>query len=115
MGPVSRSLAAVEALGSRPEPFELLSFCDVRLGHTELGLRMIAAAIRRDPDSWQLYYGSALVHGAAGKDPRPDIRRAAQLNPLEPRVVRARRALRSPSRRAWVRESRELPLILPGT
>jgi O-antigen ligase len=111
---IERSLAAVEALGSRPEPFELLGFCDVRLGRTELGVRMLEAAVRRDPDSWEIHYGLALVRGAAGQDPRPDIRRAAGLNPLEPRVKRARAALRSSNRRDWARESRRLPLIVPA-
>jgi hypothetical protein len=110
---IESSLAAVEVLASRPEPFELLGFCDVRRARPRLGVRMLEAAVRRDPGSWEVHYGLALVQGAAGLDPRAAIRRTYELNPEDERVNRARAVLGSPTRRVWMRRSRQLPLVLP--
>ncbi len=59
--------ASNEALGSssvlsvRPEPFELLAYCDARAGLEPAGARMIDEAISRDPANWELRYGRAVV------------------------------------------------------
>jgi hypothetical protein len=79
---IDRALASSAAVGVRPEPFELLAYCDARLGRYELAERMMRAAIRRDPRSWELEYGLAVVRAAGGRDPRPAVRRALRLNPL---------------------------------
>ena len=40
-------------------------------------------AIDRDPHNWNFHYGLALARGSAGLDPRPEFRRAHDLNPLD--------------------------------
>ena len=111
---IDHALAAVDALDEHPAAFELLGFCDVRLGRRELGIRMLEAAVRREPRSWELHYGLALVRGAAGRDPRPALRRARRLNPMEPRVLTALERLDSDRPRVWRRAAAKLPLIVPG-
>jgi len=78
---VDEALAANAALGVRPDPFVVLGYCDVRLGRPDLGIRAFQAALRRDPGSWRLHYGLALVRAAAGLDPRPAARAALARNP----------------------------------
>jgi len=111
-GTVEASLASVDVLAIRPEPFELMGYCDVRLGYEDLAVRNLERAVARDPESWEVAYGLALVRGAAGRDPRGAIRRALELNPGEEIVKRARRRLRGRDPRDWRREARALPL--PG-
>lgn len=107
---IDAALGATAALGLRPEPFELMAYCDVRLGLGDLALRNVERAQRRDPDSWELAYGSALVHATLGRDPRPAVRRALRLNPLEPIVREAADRLDTSRRGVWREEGRRLPL-----
>ena len=111
---IDASLQAAEALNTHPVPFELLGYCDVYRRQSALGVRMLNAAVRRDPESWELRYGLALVRGAAGVDPRREIRRARRLNPLDWRVRRAAERFDSARPAVWRREARKLPLILPS-
>ena len=72
------------ALGSRAEPWELIAYCDVRLGQPKLAIGAAEAAVRRDPDNWEYHYALALVRGADRQDPRPAAADALRLNPLQP-------------------------------
>ena len=106
---VDRSLDSISALGIRPEPFILLGYCDVRLGQRELAVRALRNAVRRDPGNWEGHYGLALVRAAAGRDPRPQLRAARRLNPLEPLVEETRRLL-GDDPRAWERRAQRARL-----
>ena len=86
---IAASIASSRALNVRPEPFEYLGFCDVRLGRPDLAVKAFKAAVRRDPENWRVHYGLALVRAANGQDPRPRLRLARQLNPLEAIVEEA--------------------------
>ena len=108
-----KALDAAEMLNSRAPAFELLGYCDARLGRYELARRMLKAAQRRDPGSWDLHYGSALVRSVGGRDPRPELRRARRLNPRERALTDALRRMDSDDPRVWVREGRRTPLPLP--
>ncbi|MBW3608071.1 MAG: O-antigen ligase family protein [Actinobacteria bacterium] len=90
---VDRALDSNAALGVRPEPFILLGYCNVRLGHNELAVQAMHNAVSRDPGNWEGYYGLALVRAAAGEDPRPSLRVARRLNPNEPLVFQATQLL----------------------
>lgn len=109
---IDASLASLEALRGRPEPFQLLAFCDVRLGYDDLAVANAELAVQRDPRSWEAWYGLALVRGAVGRDPRPAARRALELNPLEPLARAAVEAFETGSRAAWERRARRLRLPL---
>lgn len=101
---VDRALDATAALDSRPEPYAILGYCDVRLGVPRLGVEAMDKAIARDPGNWEYHYGLALTRGAAGLDPRPAARRALQLNPRSGMVIRAvRRFAEAEGPRGWRR------------
>lgn len=73
---IDASLASISALAMRAEPWELLGYCDLRLGRPRLARRALREAVARDPNSWEVHYGLALVQAASGKDPRRAARRA---------------------------------------
>jgi hypothetical protein len=81
---VADALTATERFGVRPEPWEVLGYCDARAGQYALATRAMDAAHARDPRNWRYVYGQAIVAGVAGRDPRPAARAALRLNPLEP-------------------------------
>ncbi len=86
---VERALVSLAALDARPEPFELLSYCDVRAGRTALAERAARAAVARDPGNWEFHYVLGLTRAAGGQDPRPALRAALARNPRDGRVRRA--------------------------
>lgn len=101
---IDRSLGSISVLSSRPEPFEILGYCDSQLGAGRLAAHAFDAAIARDPGNWRLPYGVAIVRGATGLDPRPYATRALHLDPREPltrQLVKALARARNP--RQWGR------------
>jgi hypothetical protein len=75
------ALDAIHVLSVRPEPYQVLGFCDSRSGQHQLAVQLLETAVDRDPGEWESYYGLALVKGAAGEDPRPAARKAHELAP----------------------------------
>jgi O-Antigen ligase len=109
---IDAALDSAAAIGARREPFEVIGFCDVRLGRADLAERALRNAIERDPESWEPEYGLALVRGSFGLDPRPAMRRALALNPRSAMVVFAADRLTGSDPRRWRREARRLALPL---
>jgi O-antigen ligase len=109
---VDAALNSLGALGARPEPWELIAYCDVRLGQPKLAEGAARAAIARDPANWEYHYALALVRGAAGEDPRAAAAAARRLNPREPLTTRAVRAFDTDRPALWERRARRLPLYL---
>jgi hypothetical protein len=98
---VDASLDSISAMGVRSEPFQILGWCDVRLGRPDLAIRAMSQAVSRDPRNWEYHYGLALVRGAARLDPRPAASQAARLNPHEPLADRAVQRFRTADPQRW--------------
>lgn len=111
---VRRALEAARTMNSRPEPFELLTYCDIRSGRTVLAERTAAAAVKRDPDNWEFHYVLALAQAAGGQDPRPAARAALSRNPRDPRARSAYEAFRSSSPGRWRTVALASPTLVPG-
>jgi O-antigen ligase len=111
-GTVSHALTATRTLAARPEAFELLAWCDVRLGQRQLALVAADAAVRRDPGNWELRYTQALVRAVAGRDPRSAARAALRRNPLDARTRDLATRFTADNRRSWRRLALEAPLPL---
>ncbi|MDP9385820.1 MAG: O-antigen ligase family protein, partial [Actinomycetota bacterium] len=107
---IDHSLRSLASVGSRPEPWELIAYCDV--GEGELGLAVQAArnAVARDPENWVYRYALALVQGVAGQDPRPAAGRALELNPRGLLANEAVRAFGRARRSRWPAVARRLKL-----
>jgi hypothetical protein len=107
---IDASLDSIAAIGLRPEPYELLAWCDVRFGAPDLAVRAMLQAVQRDPRNWRYRYGLALVRGAAGRDPLPEALHAARLNPREPVAREAVESFRTRDPREWRRRALGSPL-----
>lgn len=110
---IDSALSSISSLSVRPQPFELLAYCDVRAGRTDLALKAMQRALARDPDNWEYHYGLALVRGSAGLDPRPQVRAASRLNPLSPLTQAAAKDFRTDRPRDWRRRATaaRLPIV----
>jgi len=106
------AVSSLQALGARAEPWEVIGYCQSRAGRGAAAERAMREAIRRDRASWELWYGLALVRGAAGEDPRAAARAAVRRNPRSIFTTGAVEALRGDDPAAWRREARRLPLPL---
>jgi hypothetical protein len=103
--------ASIDALPVRPEPYELLGYCEFGRGHLRTAVRAEQTAVRLDPDNWHYRYALAIVRAAAGLDPRPSARRAHQLYPRESRAIGAVKAFATNDPRLW--RKRALRQTLP--
>jgi hypothetical protein len=69
-------------------------------------------AIDRDAHNWNFRYGLALARAAAGLDPRPEVRQARDINPLEPLVQDAVKCFATDRPRLWQRRARGVAAAL---
>jgi hypothetical protein len=112
-GAVDAALASAQALGTRSEPYELLGYCDARLGYGPLSIAMVNRAIEHDPGNWEYRYDLALVRAAAGRDPRPAIAAARRRNPLSGLLIRTSGSMATNDPRTWRRRAVAARLLLP--
>jgi hypothetical protein len=91
---IDAALDSAASLDSRPDPFELIGYCDLRSGQARLGIAAMQAARVRDPGSWRYAYGLAVARAYAGEDPRAALAQARRLNPLGPEVLQFARSVR---------------------
>ncbi len=102
------------AVGSRPQPDEVMAYCALVEGNPALAITRMRAAVSRDPDNWSLHYGLARLRAMAGRDPRGAAREASRLNPrdaLARDAVARFSGLRRPEQ--WRRAVRGMEIILP--
>jgi len=110
---IDQALASLDAEQVRPEPRLILTYCDLRLGQPRLALTQIEAAVKRDPQDWRLRYVLAVNRGLLGRDPRPEMRRARELDPLEKLPeLGVRRFASADTPKAWQRRAQRARL--PG-
>lgn len=105
---------SLRAVGSRPQPYEVMAYCALVDGDQALAVRRMREAVQRDPDNWSLHYGLARLQAMAGGDPRRAAREAARLNPrdtLARDAVERFRGLQRPAQ--WRRAAQGMEIILP--
>jgi hypothetical protein len=98
----SAALSSIGWLDVRPEPYEIVGFCDLRRGQPRQGVIAMREAVRHDPGSWETHYALALAQAAAGVDPRGAAEEALRMDPDEPLTRQAAKQLRTSSPTAWV-------------
>jgi O-antigen ligase len=106
------ALSAIHTLSVRPEPYQVLGFCDSRAGRDELAISMLRTAIARAPGEWESWYGLALVQAAAGRDPRHAAFKAYRLAPRELVTEEAAEAFNTNDPKKWERRALMAPLPL---
>jgi len=100
---VDDALDARDALSVRAQPFEVVGYCDLRVGADRLAVDAMEAARDRDPRNWRLAYGLALARARSGEDPRGEAALALRLNPREEVAKNLVRAFDKAGRRGWPR------------
>jgi hypothetical protein len=98
---VDKALTASERLSVRPEPFEVIGWCDVRAGQGPLAVAAMTSAHDRDPDNWAYVYGLAVAQAVAGRDPRPLAGRAVALNPHDALASTFAKRVRAAGKARW--------------
>ena len=104
----SSALSSIGWLDVRPEPYEIVGFCDLRRGEPRQGVAAMSEAVRRDPGSWETYYALAIARASAGIDPRSAVDRALRMDPHEPLTQQAAKQLRTSSPIVGVSRARVL-------
>ena len=100
--------SSISALSARPEPYELLGYCAIRRGNPRQAIDEMRKAVDRDPNSWNFHFGLALALGSAGLDPRAELRRAHDLNPLDVLTEGAEARFKADRPGLWKRRAEEL-------
>jgi tetratricopeptide (TPR) repeat protein len=78
---IDRAADSIDSLSIRPEPYEVLALCQARRGQLGLAIAAVHQAISHEPDNWRYHYDLGVLLGAAGREARPELERAQQLNP----------------------------------
>jgi hypothetical protein len=99
------ALSSIGWLDFRPEPYEIVGFCDLQRGLPRQGVAAMRQAVDHDPGSWETYYALAIAQASAGIDPRGNADRALRMDPLEPLTREAAKELQTPSPTEWVRRA----------
>jgi hypothetical protein len=95
------AFSSISLLAARPEPYEILSFCDLELGFPTEGLAAARKAVHYEQDNWNYRYGLAIALAANGINPRPAAEQALRLNPHQAIVRTAVAALSRTNKRDW--------------
>jgi O-antigen ligase len=99
------ALSSLGWLDFRPEPYEVVGFCDLERGRPRLAIAAMRHAVSQDPGSWETYYALALAQASAGIDPRENAQRALRMNPWERLTREAVRELRGSKPTEWVKRA----------
>jgi hypothetical protein len=101
----SAALSSIGWLDVRPQPYEIVGFCDLARGRPRLAISAMKQAVRVDPGSWEPYYALAIAQAAAGLDPGQAAGRALRMNPLEPLTRQEVKQFRTSDPTEWVTRS----------
>ena len=106
------ALDSIHVLSVRPEPYQVLGFCDAFHGQNQLAVSVLETAVSRDKGEWESWYGLAVLKAAAGEDPRPAARKAYELAPGEPLTREGLRLFGKGNPHKWERraERARLPI-----
>ena len=97
------ALSSISVLGNRAEPYEIVAYCDVRLGRPQAAVVAIQKAVSLDPGNWNYHYDLAVMEASAGEDPRPAAALTLAMDPREPLVQAEWRAFQTGSPSKWKR------------
>jgi hypothetical protein len=109
------ALSAIGWMPSRPEPYEIIGYCDLERGFTTLAVQAMRAAIQKDPSNWEPHYGLALAEASAGQNPKPAAADALSLNPRGPLAVQAVATFDSSTPAQWPTKSDKLLIAALGS
>jgi hypothetical protein len=92
-GATSAAVASLDYMAIRPEPYQMIAYCDLDQGRLTQAVAAMRKAVDAQPVSWEYHFGLAIALAESGKDPRSEFAVAARLNPVEPMIAAARPGL----------------------
>jgi hypothetical protein len=104
----SEAIASINILAIRPEPYQILGYCDMDSGQIHEALAAMQKAVAEQPRNWEFHYGLALAQGYSGIDPRPELAAARRLNPMNDLVATATQAFGATGPSGWPKAARDL-------
>lgn len=99
------ALSSIGWLDVRPEPYEIVGFCDIQGGRPRQAVTAMREARSHDPGSWETYYALAIAQASAGIDPRANVEQALRMDPREPLTREAAKQLGGSSPTGWVKRA----------
>jgi O-antigen ligase len=111
-GASQEALDSIHVLSVRPDPYQVIGFCDMSEGQDELAVSLLETAVNRDEGEWESWYGLAVVQAAAGEDPRAAAAKAYELAPHEPLAEEGHELFSAGNPKIWKRraETARLPI-----
>jgi O-antigen ligase len=111
-GASHEALDAIHVLSVRPDPYQVIGFCDMLEGQNGLAVSLLKTAVNRDEGEWESWYGLAVTQAAAGQDPRAAAKKAYELAPHEPLAEEGNDLFSSGNPKIWKRraETARLPI-----
>jgi hypothetical protein len=111
-GASHEALDSIHVLSVRPDPYQVIGFCDMFEGQNALAVSMLQTAVNRDEGEWESWYGLAVVQAAAGQDPRAAAKKAYELAPREPLAEEGNELFAGGNPKIWKRraETARLPI-----
>jgi Flp pilus assembly protein TadD len=102
-GATSASLKSLDYMSIRPEPYQMIGYCDLDQGRLTQAVAAMRKAVEAAPRSWEYHYSLAIALAEAGSDPRAELAEARRLNPREDLVKAAAPAFDTSSPAGWVK------------
>jgi O-antigen ligase len=102
-GATASALKSLDYMAIRPEPYEMLGYCDLDQGRLTQGVAAMRKVVQYAPRSWEAHYSLAIAQAEAGSDPRPEFADARRLNPREQLLSQAAPSFRASSPAGWVK------------
>jgi O-antigen ligase len=102
------AISSISILGNRPDPYEVISYCDIRRDMPQLAIATIQKAISLDPNNWNFRYDLAVMRASAGLNPMAAIRKAISLDPRESLVQDALHAFAAGGPIQWQRAGKAI-------
>ena len=110
-----QSLASLDYMAIRPEPYQMLAYCDIEQGRLSQAVAAMTKAVDAEPASWEFHYGLAIAQGEAGRDPRHEFETALRMNPREPLLKEAATGFRSTTAAQWQKAATSARQTLLGS
>jgi hypothetical protein len=102
----SQAAASIDVLALRPEPYQILGYCDISNGRAQDAVAAMKEAVSQEPGSWEYHYGLAIADAYAGIDPRAQMATVLRLDPDDPLVQQMQPVLGTSARNIWLATAR---------
>jgi O-antigen ligase len=107
-GATSEAFSSINVLSIRPEPYQMIGYCDLDNGRLNEAVDAMQKAVDQEPKRWEYHYSLSVAQAAAGQDPRRELAEATRLNPAEPLVKQAQEALVGTPAASWPKAAEAL-------